>query len=332
MVEVVGPHGVEPEPAFRGRQHDLAIVVVGLGGDVQGPVEQRRLLARRLGQLGQHVHGARVEDRVDGVQPQPVDVELAHPVTRVVDEVPAHALAVGPVEVDGVAPRRAVAIGEVRTELAEVVALRAEVVVDDVQEDAEAVGMGGVDQPAQAAGAAVGRLRCVEMDAVVPPVARAGELGHRHDLDRGDAEVHQVRQVRDDGLEGPGRGEGPDVELVEDQVGQGVAAEALVGPREPAGVDDDRRAVDPLRLKPGDRIGPVPLAVQAVLIATGRGDTRHQSLEHAVVPRRERLRLAALEDHVDAAAPRRPHPERRPALLENGAEMKACAQGLHTVQ
>jgi len=217
-------------------------------------------------------------------------------------------------------------------ELAQIVALRAEVVVDDVQEDAEAVGVGGVDQPAQAAGTAVGRLRRVEMGAVVPPVARAGELGDRHDLDRGDAEVHQVRQVRDHGLEGPGRGESPDVELVEDQVGQGVAAETLVGPREPAGVDDDRRPVDPLRLKPGDRIGPVPLAVQAVLIAAGRGDAGHRSLEHAVVPRREGLRLASLEDHLDAAAPRRPHPERRPTLLEDGAEMKACAERLHTVQ
>ena len=62
---------------------------------------------------------------------------------------------VGGVEVDGVSPRRAVVIGEVRTEGGEVVPLGPEVVVDDIEQHREPGAVGGIDEGAQIVGVAV---------------------------------------------------------------------------------------------------------------------------------------------------------------------------------
>ena len=59
------------------------------------------------------------------------------------------------VEVERLAPRGLVAVGEVRPELAEVVAVRAEVVVDDVEADAEPAGVAASTKRCSAVRAAV---------------------------------------------------------------------------------------------------------------------------------------------------------------------------------
>ena len=41
-------------------------------------------------------------------------------------------------------------------------------------------------------GAAIGGVRRIEQRAVIAPAAIAGELGDRHELDRGDAELLQM--------------------------------------------------------------------------------------------------------------------------------------------
>ena len=79
--------------------------------------EARRLCVKSVGELGQDVARAEVEDAVNGVEAQPVHVIFGQPVERVVDEEPAHLVAVGPVEVERGAPGRLVAIGEVGAEV-----------------------------------------------------------------------------------------------------------------------------------------------------------------------------------------------------------------------
>ena len=101
--------------------------------------------------------GAQVEDGVDGVETQAVEVELLQPHPRVVEHEVADRVATVPVEVDGGAPRGRVPVVEVSAELGQVVPLRAEVVVDDVEEDREPRGMASIDQPLQAV---ADRRRC----------------------------------------------------------------------------------------------------------------------------------------------------------------------------
>ena len=150
---------------------------------------------------GQRLHdvvGAAVEDRVDRVEPQAVEVEVADPALGALQHPLAHAVGARVVEVDRLAPERLVLVGEVGAErLERLRAGGADVVVDDVEQDREALGVGGVDEPLEALRAAVGRVRGRQVDAVVAPAVRARELGDRHQLDRGDAELAQAAQVRD---------------------------------------------------------------------------------------------------------------------------------------
>ena len=117
------------------------------------------------------------QNGVDGIEPQGIDVKFGNPVERVLDEEAAHLIAVRPVEVDGLPPGRAVAVGEIGAEIPEVVSFRAEMVVDHVQDHGQSLLVAGVDQPLQTLGAAVGVLDGKGIDAVVAPVARSRETG-----------------------------------------------------------------------------------------------------------------------------------------------------------
>ena len=82
-----------------------------------------------------------------GVEPQAVEVEFLEPVQRVVDEEFAHRAARVAVEVDRRAPRRVVLGGEeLRRVGVQPVAVGTEVVVDDVEQHAEAARVRRVDE------------------------------------------------------------------------------------------------------------------------------------------------------------------------------------------
>ena len=75
MVEVVRPHGVVPEAALARGADDPRIVQAALRDDQRTAIHR----ADAIGQHAQHVARAVVVDGVDGVEAQPVDVEVAHP-------------------------------------------------------------------------------------------------------------------------------------------------------------------------------------------------------------------------------------------------------------
>ena len=88
-----------------------------------------------LRELGDEVQLAVVDDRVHGIEAQAVEAILLQPVERVVDEEVAHGAAVLAVEVDRRAPRRVMTVGEeLRRVRVQLVAFRAEVVVDHVEQ------------------------------------------------------------------------------------------------------------------------------------------------------------------------------------------------------
>src|SRR5437879_2848693 len=105
-------------------------------------------------------------------------------------------------------------------------------VVDDVQHHGEARLMGSIQQGAQPDGAAVGAVDASRVNAVVSPVASAGEFRNRHELDRSDAESPQRGQARDDRLERTRRGERANVELIDDITCEWWGRPGSVCPRE----------------------------------------------------------------------------------------------------
>jgi hypothetical protein len=203
--------------------------------------------------------GAIVAQRVHGVDAQAVDVEVPQPHLRVVDDVAADLLGVRAVEVERGPPD--VGAGEVGPEAVEVGPGRPEVVVDDVEQHAHAAGVAGVDEPLEGVGAAVVLGDGVPADAVVPPVARPVDGVDRQHFDQVDAQVGEVVEALDRGVERAGRGERADVQLVEDAAGQLAAGPGLVCPDVPAAVVEPGGAVHAAGLPAGARVGQRGLVV-----------------------------------------------------------------------
>ncbi len=139
------------------------------------------------------------------VEPEPVHVVLVHPVEGVAYEEVAHM----PVrEVEGVAPRRLFfGVGGQRTEIclaeiAEVVAVRAKMVIYHVLNDGQPFIVRRVYQLLQSGRPAIGARGGVEADAIVTPVAAAREVGNRHQLDCRHAQCLEVWQLADNRFEG----------------------------------------------------------------------------------------------------------------------------------
>ena len=214
MMPLVGPGGVEAVPAGVHGTDEPRVVEVALGGQEERPALVRGQRRHLGAELLEEVRCRVVGDRVHRVEAQPVAVVVAQPHQCVVDDEPAYLVAAGSVEVDRRAPVGLVPLGEVRPELGQVVACRAEVVVDDVHDHAEAIRVCRVDQPLQPIGPAVGVMRGEQVHPVIAPAARAGELGDRQQLDRVHAEADQVAEVPDRPVERPLGRERADVALI----------------------------------------------------------------------------------------------------------------------
>ena len=115
---------------------------------------------------------------------------------RVVEKEAANGGRAVAIEVDGGSPGRAVRAGEeIAAERRQIGALGSEVVVDDIDEDAETGGVSVVDEGAEIIRPAIRARRREERGAVVSPVPTPGKIGERHQLDRRDPQVAQVLEA-----------------------------------------------------------------------------------------------------------------------------------------
>jgi hypothetical protein len=118
------------------RANEASVLGFVLGHDKLAAV--RRDGANALIDLREDVAGRRIEDLLCRIEAQAVQMKLLDPVGGVVQEKLAHRTCAWSVEIDGVAPFVFVAVREIGVgELAQVVAVRPEMIVDDVQDHAE---------------------------------------------------------------------------------------------------------------------------------------------------------------------------------------------------
>ena len=161
-----------------------------------------------------------------------------------------------------------------------------------------------VDEPREPCRAAVGRMRRGGVEPVVPPAAVAGVRRDRHQLDRGDAELTQLPQPRDDAVEGARGREGADVELVDDELVEPQPWTARRSRRPPCRGSATARARPPAA---SGCTGPAtrsPSTTNAVVVA-GRGG-------HVRPPRNRRPPSASGCDTAAQRERRRGLAERRP--------------------
>jgi hypothetical protein len=324
VVEVVGPDGVAAPTAALVGAHDLGVVHAGFSDHERARVDGVDAGVQRL----DNVHGARVEDRVDGVEPQPVEVEVADPALGALEHPLADAAAVGVVEVDRGAPERLVRAREVGAErLERLDSGGADVVVHDVEQDREALVVGGVDEALQAERATVGGVGGRQVDAVVAPAVAAGELRHRQQLERGDAELAQAREVRDDGLERALGRERADVQLVDHRVLEVRRREAVVAPGEGLRVQHPRGAAEPGGLPAGGRVGDLDaIDHEGVVLPRRKGQSNFADAQARV----GELMVAPAGAQRDPLRPRGPDAERGRVRGRTGAERALEGEDLHT--
>src|SRR5947209_12677264 len=135
-MKVVVPEAVESVAAALKRSDEARLLRLVLGDDERRSARRRRAHLAR--ERSDDVVAGIVVDALRRVEAQAVEVELLDPVARVRDEELAHGPRVLAVEVDGLAPLGLVSVCEVVfRELAQVVPVGAEVVVNNVEYDGQ---------------------------------------------------------------------------------------------------------------------------------------------------------------------------------------------------
>ena len=310
MVEVVRPGCGEPVSAALRRLDQPRLVQVALGDHVDRASALPRLALDGVVQLTQEVHRRIVDDALHRVQAKPVESAAGarHPTQRVFDDEPSHRAGIGTVVVDRVSPGRAVARGEVRSELAQVVPLRSEVVVDDVEEGRESPGVRGVDQAREPGRPAVLGVGGEQVDAVVPPVPRAGEGGDGHHLHRGVAGPGKLREVTDRAVRGALARVRAEVDLGKDEPFQRVLR-ARRARRDGRQIHHFAGRVDAVGLQQRGGIGALASVRKAVDVARAWPHALHGGRVITLAVRIQSRGRTARDLHFERSRARRPHTE-----------------------
>ena len=262
-------------------------------------IEHRGAAGRRPGASRQGGHDMvlrLIVDCVQGIQPQAVEMKLVDPIAGVGNEELADRAALGAIEVQGMPPTGlATRVGVGRGVGTCVVAHGTEVVVNHVQQHAQAVVVSLVDEEAEIIGRAVEPGRGKQIDAVVAPAEGAGKLGYGHDFDERNAQGGQLRQVTCRGPQCALRREGANVQFVDYLSGERHAGPIAVAPGVGPGVDDLRRAFRAFRLAAGGRIGIGVLPAEPVAVPRAGLTLRHEDGEVAAALSRHGQELWLLQ-------------------------------------
>ena len=238
---------------------------------------------------------------VDRIETQSVQMELFEPIERVVDKEIAHYTASRPSKIKGGAPRRMVPLGkEIWRNRRQIIPLRAKMIVDDIEQDRETAGVTSLDERLQILRPPVTRRRGVRKDPVIAPVATAGKLGDRHQLDRGDPEPAKVIEMPCSSGEIAGFGKCAEVQLVKNNLFPSPATPAEIIPIISPRIDHLARTMHSLRLIARSGIGNA-FSVDEIAIpraGTGkRGRQREPAFALSIHRRRALARSFELQRH-----------------------------------
>ena len=156
VVKVVIPHCIERIAAGIARTDELRVLRFVFRDDDRAVWACR--LAYAGGDFGDDVCRRGIEDLLSRIEPEAVEVKFFDPVRRVARKELAHRRRPVSVEVERLTPLRA-PLEVVFTKLLEIIAIGTEMVVHDVEDDAEAVGVCVIDEGAEVVGSAVVMVR-----------------------------------------------------------------------------------------------------------------------------------------------------------------------------
>src|SRR5262245_23073810 len=125
MVKIVIPLGIEGIAPQLVWSDDAGIVQGTLGDGVNPPIQLFGASVQRQAEFFEKWLGGLIDNRMGGIEPQGIDVELGDPEEGIVDKKTTDFIAVRPIEVEGGPPWGLVALGEIGAVIPEVVPFRA---------------------------------------------------------------------------------------------------------------------------------------------------------------------------------------------------------------
>jgi hypothetical protein len=108
-----------------------------------------------------------IENGVHGIDAQAVEVIVAQPHQCIVANKSPNMVAIRTIEIYCLPPRRSVTIGEIWSEVSEVVPGGAQMVVNDIKDYSQAAAVAGVDQALEPLRTSIGVVRRVKIDTIV---------------------------------------------------------------------------------------------------------------------------------------------------------------------
>src|ERR1022692_2842614 len=158
---------------------------------------------------------------------------FVQPVERIVNEEIANRVAFRTVVVDAIAPWSVMAVGKkLRSIGMEIVPLRPKVVVNDIEQNHDAVAVCALNELFQIFRPAVITVGSKRQDSVVTPISSARKVRKGHQFENGDAEIGQVVELVGDGGEGAFRRKGSHVQFVNHSFFPRAATPVLILPVE----------------------------------------------------------------------------------------------------
>ena len=245
-----------------GVQQACSVVIV-FKHEMNMPAGLRGEIADNAAEIVQHRDFAELGDGVHGVEPQPVETVFVQPVQRILDGEGAHLRY--PI-IDRAAPGGLRLREETRRIAAEIISLGTEVIVDHVEKHHQPAQMRFIDQRLEIVGASIGAVRRIPQHAVIAPVAPAGEIRQRHQLQCGDSGCHEMIELVDHGAVGAFRCEGADMGFEHDGFLPRTPVPARGAPFVGGVIDHLAGAGDVIRLKRRGRIGYIDLVIDPELV------------------------------------------------------------------
>ena len=225
---------------------------------------------------------ARLRNGMNGVKSQAVEAIAREPMQRILDRKRPYLRSA---IIDGVSPRRMYWSEESRRITMEIVTFRAEVVVNNVEQNHEPARMRFIDQRSQIIRTAVDTVGRVEQDSVIAPVSPARKIGDRHQFDRGHTGVDHIPEPLDRGAKRSAGRESSDVKLQNDGLLPRSATPLPRAPFEPRVIDYLAWSRHVPRLEMRCRVGNLDLAVDTEFVKRACVQTRYRGF----VPTRRQL-------------------------------------------
>src|ERR1700737_3459031 len=280
-------------------------------------------------QLLQNMGTSVVQNCMDRVQPQSVKVIFLKPIESIMDKEIPNCAALISIEIDPVSPRCGVPVGEkLGSILAEIISIRAKVVVDDIEKHHDPPRVSGLNQVFQVLRTSIGAVRRKRKDSIVAPIALPGKIRKRHELEGRDPEVAEIIELLLDGRERSFRTERTDVKLVNHYLFPWPAVPGEIAPIKAGGIDHLAWTMNVLGLKPRDGIGnPWPIIDLILIKTSGFGFCGNEFEPSPFLSAHGKSRLPAGKTYTHAVRLRSPKFETNAPV---GAALRSKRHGMLT--